>query len=402
MENNVKSKRKISVLTITVCILLSLVMIFGAVFGIINAVKYAGATAYYSDTFIDEGQMNFLASYYKSLFMRDIKLTDGVNAYDTTAFWEKVDADGVSYGERLKTGFSEYVSALLTAAAIYDSAMSFSGSEKKQYEKIVNDSLTYLANGSKNEFNKAVGEFGFDFDDFKAANILLYKAERAKKALFGDEGSSLILESDMCMEYLETYAHVNLIFIRLTDKFLLDEDGGFIYDGDGNAVTEALTPSEIADRQARIDAINSLINKEGGREMSPESFFIYQKDSEGDATMDQSGYYFSPYAETTAEFEEQFPEIVARAYTMKIGEYAMVECEAIGGVCFLYREDVVAGAYAKESNPFFSDFYSDAADYLFPKTLKDLMVGVTFTDKFDPESIISKPRNNKYYIKSFS
>ena len=204
------------------------------------------------------------------------------------------------------------------------------------------------------------------------------------------------------MEYLETYAHVNLIFIRLTDKFLLDEDGGFIYDGDGNAVTEALTPSEIADRQARIDAINSLINKEGGREMSPESFFIYQKDSEGDATMDQSGYYFSPYAETTAEFEAEFPEIVARAYTMKIGEYAMVECEAIGGVCFLYKEDVEAGAYAKESNPFFSDFYSDAADYLFPKTLKDLMVGVTFTDKFDPEAIISKPRNNKYYIKSFS
>ena len=32
---------------------------------------------------------------------------------------------------------------------------------------------------------------------------------------------------------------------------------------------------------------------------------------------------------------------------MKIGEYAMVECEAIGGVCFLYKEDVEAGAYAK-------------------------------------------------------
>jgi hypothetical protein len=87
---------------------------------------------------------------------------------------------------------------------------------------------------------------------------------------------------------------------------------------------------------------------------------------------------------------------------MKIGEYRMVECPAIGGVCFIYKGDVVAGAYASESNPFFTDFYSDAADYLFPKTLKDLMADVTFKKGFDPDAIISQPRNNKYYIKSFN
>lgn len=402
MTNNEKPKRKVSVLTITVCILLSLVMIFGAVFGIANIVKQANAAAYYGDSYIDIGEMNFLSSYYKSLFMREIKITDGISVYDTPSFWEKTDESGVKYGERLKSGFSEYISALLTAAAVYDSAMTFSGSEKDAYNKVVSDALSYLAGGSEEAFDEAVREFGFDFDDFKSVNVLLYKAERAKRALYGEDGANLILESDMCMEYLKTYSRVNLIFIRLTDKFVIDGDGNFVYDGDGEVVTEALTPSEISERQTKIDTINSLINKENGREMSPESFMIYQKDSDGDEAMDQSGYYFNPYAETTAEFETEFPEIVERAYSMKIGEYAMVECEAIGGVCFLYKEDVEAGAYAKESNPFFSDFYSDAADYLFPRTLKDLMADVTFTDNFKPDAIISQPRNNKYYIKSFS
>ena len=402
MVSSEKTKKKPSVLTIIICILLSLVIIFGAVFGIINLVKYTSSVAYYGDSFIDEGEMNFLSSYYKSRFMREIKLSDGVNVYDTPTFWEKTDKSGVKYGDRLKVGFKDYVSALLTAAAVYDNSISFSGSEKKAFESACDEALLYLADGSEKDFNEATAKHGFDFDDFKSANILLYKAARAKAAMYGEGGSSLILESAMCREYLETYTRVNLIFIRLTDKFVLDENGDFIYDGDGEAVTEPLTPSEISKRQETIDEINSLIRGENGRKMSPEAFKIYQKDSDGDEEMNLTGYYLNPLADTTAEFEAEFPEVVARAFEMKVGEYAMVECAAVGGVCFLYREEVADGAYAKESNPFFSDFYSDAADYLFPKTLKDLMADVTFRDSFDPDAIISQPRNNKYYIKSFN
>ena len=401
MVNNEKTKRKVSALTITVCILLSLVLIFGAVFGIINIVRHANAVAYYGDTYINEGEMNFLSSYYKSLFMRDIALEEGVNAYDTPAFWEKTDKEGVKYGDKLKSGFRDYVSALLTAAAIYDSAASFSGDEKKSFNALCDEALGYLADGSEDSFNEATAEFGFDFDDFRSANVLLYKASMAQYYLFGDEGKNLIFESDMCMQYLETYTRVNLLFIRLTDKFVLDENGGFVYDPDGNAVTEPLTPSEIVEREQTVATITSLINKENGREMSPEAFKIYQESSDGDKTMNATGYYFNPNADATVEFGTEFPEVVSRAYEMEIGEYAMVECEAIGGVCFLYREPVAEGAYAKESDPFFSDFYSDAAGYLFPKTLEDLALEVTFKDSFDENAIISQKRNNKYYLRSF-
>ena len=401
MTNNEKTKKKASILTITVCILLSLVLIFGAVFGIINLVKYASAVAYYGDSFIDEGEMNFLSSRYKSLFMRDLRLTDGVDPYDTPDFWEKTDKDGVKYGDRLKAGFKEYVSALLTAAAVYDSAASFSGDEKENFNTLCDEALGYLADGSEKAFNEATAEFGFNFDDFRSASVLLYKASMAQLYLFGRDGEKLIFESDMCSEYLETYARVNLLFIRLEDRLVLDENGDFVYTDDGEVVTEPLSAEEIARRQDKIAEINSLINKEGGREMSPEAFMIYQKDSDGDKDMNAIGYYFHPNADATAEFSVEFPEVVAKAYEMKIGEYAMVECEAIGGVCFLYREAVEAGAYARESNPFFSDFYSDAAAYLFPKTLRDLSPDVTFKDKFDENAIIAQKRNNKYYLRAF-
>lgn len=401
MTNNTKTKKKPTVLTIIICILLSLVLIFGIVFGTINLVKHSRAVAYFGDSFIDEGEMRFLSSYYKMLFMKDLAI-QGITASDTAAFWEKTDGGGVKYGERLKSGFREYVTALLCAAAVYDSAGSFSGDEKRAYEALCTEMLGYFSDGSKSDFNEAAAEFGFDWDDFRSANILLYKAHRAKTALFGQDGSSLINESKLCAEYLETYAHVNLLFIRLEDKLVIDDNGDFVYDGDGEVVTEPLSATEIAKRQEVISTINSLINKENGREISPETFEIYQESYDGDKDMIPTGYYFNDAAEATAEFKEEFPEIVSAAYEMKIGEYRMVECPAIGGVCFIYREAVVEGAYARESNPFFSDFYSDGADYLFPRMLKDLAPEVTFKNNFSDDYIITQPKNNKYYIKSFN
>jgi hypothetical protein len=117
--------------------------------------------------------------------------------------------------------------------------------------------------------------------------------------------------------------------------------------------------------------------------------------------MSDIGYYLNPNAETTEEFLSEFPEIVNAAYGMEIGEFRFVDCAAIGGKCLVYREATARGAYASQTNPFFSDFYPDAADYLFPKTLKDLMLEVKFKDSFDREKIITQKRNNQFIVKSF-
>ena len=398
MTNNIKTKKKPSVLTIIICILLSLVLLFGAIFGIINLVKYTSAVAYYGDSYIDEGEMNFLSSYYKSLFMGSLRLEGEVTPYDTPEFWEKSDKSGAKYGDRLKAGFKEYVTALLAAAALYDSALSFSGAESEKYYSICDSILEYRADGSVEKFNEATEQFGFTWDDFKEANILLYKSERAKEALFGKDGSNIVFESSMCNEYLETYTRVSLMFIRLENKFVLDEDGSFIYDNEGEVVTEPLSNAERAERDATIAKLLGYIED---KKMSPETFKIYQEKADGDKDMDITGYYLNERAEMTKSFKELFPEVYERTLEMKIGEYSMVECEAVGGVCFIYREAVAEGAYAKESNPFFSDFYSDAADYHFPRILKDLAADVKFKDSFDADAIISQPRNKDYYINSF-
>ena len=378
--------------------MLSAALLFGAVFATINIIKSANAVAYYGDTMIDRGEMNYLSSYYKFLFMKELRLTDGISPYDTAEFWERTDKSGVKYGDRLKAGFEEYIRALLSAVAIYDSTLTFSGEEKAAHEKACLEVLEYGANGSVDTFNTEAGLMSFDYNDFKSASILLYKANMAKEALFGKDGANLILQSSLCEEYLATYSRVELIFIRLEDKFVLDENGEFTYNSDGEVITEPLTYSEIAEREEKIATIDTLIAE--GR-MSPESFAYYREGTDGDASMNSTGYYLNPYAETSAELEAEFPEITSAAFNMQVGEYRKVYCAAIGGVCYVYRTECAAGAYASTTNPFFSDFYSDAADYLFPKTLKDLMLNVVFKDSFDSEFILSQPRNNKYYVKSF-
>jgi hypothetical protein len=113
--------------------------------------------------------------------------------------------------------------------------------------------------------------------------------------------------------------------------------------------------------------------------------------------MYEKGYYFRAESETTAEFAGEFPEIVERALTMKKSEYAEVECSI--GTCFIYRYEPKKGAYTDKDNLFFSDFYSDASDYLYRESLRELSVLVEFRDAYFALDTLSIPKNYEFYVK---
>ena len=128
-------------------------------------------------------------------------------------------------------------------------------------------------------------------------------------------------------------------------------------------------------------------------------FEIYLKKSDGDANMHSKGYYFNRNAETTAEFAVEFPEIVEAALSMDMYEYLKVDCSI--GVCYIYRYDTVDGAYSDKDNQFFSDFYSDASEYLFSDILLTLGEEVKFSDSYAEIDLISIPFNEDFYVKAW-
>jgi hypothetical protein len=222
--------------------------------------------------------------------------------------------------------------------------------------------------------------------------------------IYGEDGEAIASYTEDCERYLETYAHVSLLFLRKDDLYDLDENGEVQYNDDGSVLTRPMTSEEKAVRAETTAKLREAIyNHKNGLDNSitAEMFEIYLKEhSDTDPNMISRGYYFNEYAEVTAQFSEVYPEVVDAAYGMKIGEYLEVDCS--DSVCFIYRYDVAEGAYTDRTNVFFSDFYYNASLYLFNESLRLLSSEVVFSDKFYEIDIVSIPSNSSYVVKRWN
>ena len=388
-------------LKIFVCIFLSFVIIFGGTLGIILGVREARTYASYDGNYVSEGVVRFLISDYKTQYIAGLNAS-GVRAYDSKYFWMDVDPEsGKTYGELLSASAREYVAGVLVAASLYDDNADYGREEREYVETRAGEVLKYRADGSEERFNEMSSRYGFDYDDFLDASELLYKAGRASELIYGVNGQNLAYYPEECARYLDTYTHVSLIFIRTEETFKLDEDGNPVTDK-GEYVMRPLTDEEKTLRQGYIDTLRAaMAAAEQGADgaISPDMFEIYLEKSDGDKEMFEIGYYFNPAAEETEKFRYYHPTIVDKAYEMEIGEYAEVECSV--GRCFIYKYPVAAGAYSDRNNQFMSDFYKDAARYLYPLAIAELAEDVRFTEKYDGISPSEIPANSELTVGGF-
>ena len=400
-SENAKKQKKSNVLTIFICIFVGVAIIFGAVLGIMIGVKNARAVAIYEGITVDEGVANFFASRFKIEYIGALK-DAGVMASDTETFFKKKADDGRSYAEHFEEGFKEYLASILVANRIFAKYSTLSSSDRACINESVKAIVKYRADGSEEKFNEKAGKYGFDYEDFLIAAEMLYKAEYAKLVLYGKEGENLKNFGELCEEYLEKYTHVSLAFISIDSSIYTDPNTGI-------SERLPLTESERAAREAHIaevtEMLNNKYNQTGGPEISEDTIKILQESYDSDKDMNAVGYYFRSGAEKTVEFSEKFAPVVEKAYEMSIGDYARVDLTVQDGdaeydfVCFIYKSECAFGAYRNEDNVFFSDFYSDAADYFYEDALSELVGGVEFTRVYDEiMNPLGIPQNYELFI----
>lgn len=375
---------------------MAVVIAFGATVGIIIGVKESRAVAKYDGITVDEGVVHCLASRYKALYLRTLNSVGTPGAGDFAVFWRLESPEGKTYGELLSENFEAYLSSILVSSRLYDMNASYGAKEKKIVKAAVERVLDETAGGSVSKFNELTEKYGFDYKDFKRASELLYKAQSAQALYYGVDGKNLVSYPEECMKYLEKYAHVSLLFIRTEDKLYTGEDG--------KQELIPLTSEEKAKKNKTLTEIRTAIaNLETGSDgkMYPEMFKSYLEGSDGDPSYYNTGYYFYENAETTREFAEMFGGVVDAAYDMKIGDYREVKINVDGfvGYCFLYKSEVESGAYLSSTNLFFSDFYTDAALYLYNEVLNTIIPEVEYKDKYKDIDIVSIPQNVIYYVK---
>ncbi len=383
---------------VLVSVFLAVVIAVGGIFAIVLGIKNSRAFVKYDGITLSKEETYFFASYYKNQYMASLSKS-GVAATDTQEFWNTKCNYVNTYGEFLEYNTREYLKQIIISNHLFDTYTKLTESEKKDLKLAASEILDYQASGDVDKFNSATEKFGFSYSNFYKVTEMLYKTLVIKRVLFGDDGSKIASETELCEDYLSEYSHVKLMFIRTEKDFKLDEDGNRVQEDNQDVLIE-LSEEEKAKRKEDITAIrNAIIGIETGAEiqMSPTMFdnylAIYKS---GYDDKDANGFYFHEDSEYTKEFSSALPDVVAAALDMNVNTYKEVKTDF--GVCFIYKYQATPGAYTEKSDTScFTDFYKNASAASFEDILKELSENVSFTDNYDSLDVIALPNNGVYY-----
>ena len=376
---------------------MSLAIVFGSVFGIIIMINEANALVKLDGVTMDEGVVRCFGAYYKNLHIAGLRRAGISEAEDSASFWESEYSDGVTHGELYESSFKNYLAGIVASNRLFLDLSSFTAEDEKYLNTKLDSFISYY--GSKDAFNDAAHGLDFSYEDFAEAMKLSFRASLAMKTVYGYQGENLKTKSAeaiaQCEEYLKTYSRVKMVL-------LCDEKITYT-DGEGEEVEHYLTEEEKAEREALAEEMREAIaNKAAGLDGAiTETMFDYvMEKSDSDPTMMESGYYFNKSAEQTANFYYVHPTLVEAAIDMEIGEYREIQISV--GTCFLYKCENESGAYSDEDNLFFSDFYSDAATYLFQNSVEILASEATFSDKYYELDVLAIPESNRFFISNWN
>lgn len=402
--NTVEANGRRPVLII-VSIFVSAVLLFGAVFGTVLAIREANSVVEYNGARMDSSVAHYFAAYAKAEYLANA-LSEVEGAEDTAEFWNSYEKGLTTYGDGMRDYVKKYLAMVVAGCYIYDSVATLDRDAKNAIRDNAEQRLLYIADGSRSEFNSLVEKYGFDYDAFYKATEMMYKTLMAPYLLYGEGGESLKANTSLANEYYNlAYHRVKLLFIRTESDFNLIEVDGVKkreLNEDGTDKLYYLTTAQKEERLADIATIDAAIKsleENTGGQMSSVAFEQYLEKYEAtNLYLDPTGEYYSSSSDYAERAFEEFPEVVARAMTISVGGYAKVEIEGVG-VCYLEGLALAEGAYTSvaENGPF-SDFYVDLADYKYKKEISLLVEQVSIKDRFFEIDLISLPANGVYTI----
>ena len=385
-----------SFIFVIIGLLLAVVLIAGAVIGVVTGVKNSRAVLKYEGVRVDEGELNYLLFSYKYEFLSSLNNSLDFGVVNSEAFFAGVDEkSGKTYGELLNAGALDYVRDVTVGAYLFDRYSSLSDKEEEAIEKSVEERINQTSYGDRGAFDSVCEKYGFDSDDMESALRLIYKYNSARGKIYGEDGGVLSLSEYRaeCEDYLSTYSHVKLLFVSTEHKYVKNDFGEY--------VEMDLDPDGQAEAHADIERIRELIRgyETGADEqMSLVAFERYEREYLFIPEFIDGGYYFSPDSEYSAYLESKYPGVVTTALDMKLDSYAELEWEE--GICFIYKYPRESGAYGFSVNEdFFGDFYADASVYLYNKTLEVLRGGVSIKDAYYDVDLIALPYDYRLYCR---
>ncbi len=423
---NTVPKKKKNILLVTTAALAGLVLCVGLTLGIVNLVLSANAVVEYEGVRISKKVGAYLASTYKTAYIAELKKDGVTEAMDNEYFWASKTPEGITYAEDFERAAGEYISRIAIGCYLYDRNSDLTDAVKKRIKNKARQTaeLYYMTEDFEDLFEKDAEAMGYDYDAYEQAAIMLYKSAAARNAVYGSKGEGVALIPGACEEYLNrAYTHVEFVFIRTATTYAVDEvTGERLKDSSGGYQKIILDSQKRQQRSLEAERLKALIDdyKKGGSgvgatALTPETVRAVADKYLGDqsATRLDGGYYFSALSEYTASFvsASSLAPAVELALTLTLDVqgsaygYVTLDLEDEDGEretveCFMYKSTPRAYAYADASlSDFFSDFYSDCADYTHRNDVTARLGDVKIKDAFYELDVALIPRNTTHVIR---
>lgn len=335
---------------------LSLLLLFVLLFPL-SACSAEPTAMSFGETEISVGMYRYWVSSYKAQF-----LSAYADMRDTDAFYDSILTGNVTAEEFLNGVIRQNVMRNLIAAEWFRQyGLKMPDSALADIDAYIADLTKEYAGGSRRALNELLQKYGVNADGLREILIMEEQVRRLYKHLYKEGGPFMLSTAELDAYYAREYVRIRHIYVNTVYVYVLDENGNYVTDTNGMAVTRELTEEEQAEKARKLADIAKALSD--GTDFET----VYETYSED--TLYENGYYLT---RDTAFIDE----VVQAAFTLKEGEQLQVESPF--GIHYILRLPLDEGAYlVPENGDFFDGFASAAAEEDFLRRLDEAMEKVT-------------------------
>jgi len=326
-----------------------------------------------------------------------IKSAFGISSVD--AFWDlKISQDSdVTYDQKFTEDVFENARTFLCALYLFDE---FNLKLSDETQKSIDESITKLkdelCDGSKDEFNVLLANYGINMDTLKACYEINEKVNTLREYLFAEKGPEAITTSTLEAYYQKTYVRMEQICIFLDQCPEKDEEGNYVIDTDGSIKYRSLGAAEMEVQRAK--AAEALAALNDGQDFTVVAA-AYNENTESDKYT--NGIYLT--SDNVYNSGNDAITIYETLQEMNEGEYKLVELEHT--LHIMKKLPLEVGAYNNSTNTDFFVFWDTSAqDYVqfeeYVKTPLFLEYITTKLAELEGKIKVDEEIKNKHTIKS--
>lgn len=287
-------------------------------------------------TTIEEDAYKYWLANYKNYYISNFtEIGD-----DNESFLKKLE-DGTTVGEAIEERVEASVKTMLCTLKLFEKYnLKLSAADKSAVKAMIEDNVFYLSGGDRAAFNTLLLDtYGFDIDRFEEILLLEKKVDVTTEYLIEKGGIGYSAE-ELDAFYLENYYRLKIVFVNLTAKTKLDENGKPVVDDiTGKEESVELTEEEKA---AKKELANELLQKAKDGENFDTLVEKYSEFTNKDSYL--NGYYVSSL-EFDLLAEAGMPtEMLLNSLEAKNGDIFMVTDEEVG-IYIVQKLAPIAGAY---------------------------------------------------------